>query len=135
MPYMEDTITTYRRLSGEIETLFDLGNDQEGARLLAAAIQESREDQAYNLFFRSEVAGIDGDYRKQGRLLTEANSLRPGDYFLARNMGVCLLLQERHKEAVDWLEHYRPCWEERLDRLSEYLRNVQRKKKKHGRKK
>jgi tetratricopeptide (TPR) repeat protein len=102
---MEEHIITYRRLSGEIEALFDLGNDREGSKLLAAAIQESREDQAYNLFFRSEAAGcIDGDYRKHGRLLAEANRLRPADYFLARNMGVCLLLQERQKEAVGWFQ-------------------------------
>jgi tetratricopeptide (TPR) repeat protein len=102
---MEEHINTYRRLSGEIEALYDLGNDREGARLLAAAIQESSEDQAYNLFFRSEAAGcIDGDYRKQRRLLAEANRLRPGDYFLARNMGVCLLLQERQKEASAWFQ-------------------------------
>jgi len=47
----------------------------------------------------------------------------------------CTLSPAPLKEAVDWLEHYRPFWEERLDRLSEYLRNVQRKKKKHGHKK
>ncbi len=102
---MEEHINTYRRLSGEIEVSFDLGNDREGSRLLAAAIQESREDQAYNLFFRSEAAGcIDGDYRKQQRLLAEANRLRPADYFLARNMGVCLILQDRQKEAAAWFQ-------------------------------
>ena len=47
----------------------------------------------------------------------------------------CTLSPAPLKEAVDWLEHYRPFWEESLDRLSEYLRDVQRKKKKHGRKK
>ncbi len=48
----------------------------------------------------------------------------------------CKLAAGPLKEAVDWLEHYRPFWEENLDRLSEYLRDVQRKeKKKHGRKK
>src|SRR5512144_707696 len=44
----------------------------------------------------------------------------------------CTLSLAPLKEAADWLEHYRPFWEERLDRLSEYLRDVQRKKKKHG---
>jgi len=102
---MEDHITTYRRLSGEIEALYDLGNDREGSRLLAEAIRKSEEDQAYNLFFRSEVAGcVDHDYRKQRKLLAEANRLRPSDYFLARNMGVCFLFQERHYEAIDWFK-------------------------------
>ena len=47
----------------------------------------------------------------------------------------CTLSAGPLKEAVDWLEHYRPFWEERLERLSEYLRDAQRKKKNHGRKK
>ena len=47
----------------------------------------------------------------------------------------CTLSPAPLKEAVDWLEHYRPFWEERLDRLRAYLRDVQRKKKHHGRKK
>ena len=47
----------------------------------------------------------------------------------------CQLSAGPLKEAVDWLEHYRPCWEERFDRLTEYLRDVQRKEQKHGRKK
>src|SRR5215467_4685047 len=39
------------------------------------------------------------------------------------------------KEAADWLEHYRQFWEQSFDRLGEYLRELQRKGKKHGRKK
>jgi DNA-binding transcriptional ArsR family regulator len=35
----------------------------------------------------------------------------------------------------DWLERYRRLWEERLDRLDEYLRGLQAKEKKRGRKK
>ena len=47
----------------------------------------------------------------------------------------CRLSAGPLKEAVDWLEHYRPFWEETFDRLTKYLRDVQRKEKKHGRKK
>jgi DNA-binding transcriptional ArsR family regulator len=47
----------------------------------------------------------------------------------------CQLSAGPLKEAVEWLEHYRPFWEESFDRLREYLRDVQRKEKKHGRKK
>jgi DNA-binding transcriptional ArsR family regulator len=39
------------------------------------------------------------------------------------------------KDAVEWLEHYRPFWEQSFDRLAEYLHKIQRKEKKHGRKK
>ena len=38
------------------------------------------------------------------------------------------------KDAVEWLEHYRHFWEQSFDRLDEYLRQWQRKEKKHGRK-
>jgi DNA-binding transcriptional ArsR family regulator len=37
------------------------------------------------------------------------------------------------KEVADWTEHYRHIWEERLDRLDEYLRELKQKEKSHGR--
>jgi DNA-binding transcriptional ArsR family regulator len=33
------------------------------------------------------------------------------------------------KNASDWIEQYRQCWEGRLDRLSDYLHDVQAKEK------
>ena len=39
------------------------------------------------------------------------------------------------KEAWDWIEHYRRFWEQSFDRLEDYLREVQKKEKKDGRKK
>ncbi len=39
------------------------------------------------------------------------------------------------KEAADWLQHYRKFWEESLDRLEEYLRELQAREKKHGNRK
>src|SRR3954468_7156791 len=39
------------------------------------------------------------------------------------------------KDAAQWIEHYRRFWEERLDRLDDYLRKIQAKEKKRGRKK
>jgi len=51
----------------------------------------------------------------------------------------CRLKAAPLKEAVDWLENYRRHWEQRLDRLDEYLQELQAKPspvgKKHGRKK
>lgn len=46
----------------------------------------------------------------------------------------CQLTAGPLKEAVDWLEHYRPFWEESFARLDDYLRKIQRKERKHGRK-
>ena len=39
------------------------------------------------------------------------------------------------KDVSDWLEHYRVVWEQRLDRLDDYLRELKKKEKKRGRKK
>jgi DNA-binding transcriptional ArsR family regulator len=47
----------------------------------------------------------------------------------------CRLKAKPLKDAVDWLEHYRRFWEESLDRLEDYLQELQAKEKKPGRKK
>jgi DNA-binding transcriptional ArsR family regulator len=47
----------------------------------------------------------------------------------------CRLRAGPLKDAADWLEHYRRFWEESFDRLEDYLRDLQTKEKKHGRKK
>jgi DNA-binding transcriptional ArsR family regulator len=39
------------------------------------------------------------------------------------------------KNVSDWLEHYRVIWEQRLDRLDDYLRELKKKEKRHGRNK
>jgi DNA-binding transcriptional ArsR family regulator len=39
------------------------------------------------------------------------------------------------KEVADWVENYRMAWEQRLDRLHDYLAEVQAKEKKRGRSK
>jgi DNA-binding transcriptional ArsR family regulator len=39
------------------------------------------------------------------------------------------------KDVDDWLEEYRRFWDARLDRLDDYLKKLQAKEKKHGRKK
>jgi DNA-binding transcriptional ArsR family regulator len=39
------------------------------------------------------------------------------------------------KDAADWLEHYRGFWDESFDRLGDYLRELQAKDKRRGRKK
>jgi DNA-binding transcriptional ArsR family regulator len=39
------------------------------------------------------------------------------------------------KEVVDWAEQYRRFWDETFDRLDAYLHTLQKKEKKHGRRK
>jgi DNA-binding transcriptional ArsR family regulator len=47
----------------------------------------------------------------------------------------CRLEAGRLKEVADWVEHSRRFWEQSFDRLDTYLHELQRKEKKHGRKK
>ena len=47
----------------------------------------------------------------------------------------CQLKAAPLKEAVDWLEGYRRHWEERLDRLDDYLHQLQKTQKHHEQKK
>ena len=37
------------------------------------------------------------------------------------------------KDVADWVENYRMAWEKRLERLHDYLAEIQAKEKKHGR--
>jgi len=39
------------------------------------------------------------------------------------------------QDVADWVEHYRQFWEQSFDRLDVYLKKLQSKEKKHGRKK
>jgi DNA-binding transcriptional ArsR family regulator len=50
----------------------------------------------------------------------------------------CKLAASPLKDVTDWLEHYRRFWEQSLDRLDDYLKELQKnehhsKEKKHGR--
>ena len=46
----------------------------------------------------------------------------------------CRLAAGPLKDAADWLEHYRHFWEESLDRLNDYLGELEAEEKGHGRK-
>jgi DNA-binding transcriptional ArsR family regulator len=46
----------------------------------------------------------------------------------------CRLEASPLKEVADWVERYRRFWEQSFDRLDDYLRKLQTKEKKHGRK-
>ena len=47
----------------------------------------------------------------------------------------CRLQPEAIKDVAEWAESYREFWEESYDRLDEYLGELKRKERKHGRKK
>jgi DNA-binding transcriptional ArsR family regulator len=47
----------------------------------------------------------------------------------------CRIEAKALKEVDDWLERYREIWEERLDRLEDYIKTLQAREKKRGRKK
>ena len=46
----------------------------------------------------------------------------------------CRLEAAPLKKAARWIERYRQFWEESLDRLDDYLHEIQKKEKNHGRK-
>jgi len=46
----------------------------------------------------------------------------------------CRLEASPLKDAADWLEDYRRFWEQSFDRLGDYLKDLQMKGKRHGRK-
>src|SRR5580698_6298762 len=46
----------------------------------------------------------------------------------------CRLEANPLKDVADWVEHYRGFWEQSFDRLDAYLREEQKKEKKHARK-
>ena len=47
----------------------------------------------------------------------------------------CRLAAAPLRDIDDWLRHYRRFWEESFDRLGDYLKELQAKEKRHGRKK
>lgn len=47
----------------------------------------------------------------------------------------CRLRAAPLREAADWVERYRRFWEESLDRLDEYLKDLQKKERNRGRSK
>lgn len=47
----------------------------------------------------------------------------------------CKLRPEAIKDVAQWTEQYRRFWEESYERLDEYLEELKRKERKHGRKK
>jgi DNA-binding transcriptional ArsR family regulator len=47
----------------------------------------------------------------------------------------CRLQANPLKDAANWIEHYRRFWEQSFDRLEDYLKELQAKEQKHGRKK
>lgn len=44
----------------------------------------------------------------------------------------CKLEAKPLREASDWIDHYRKFWDQSLDRLEEYLKDLQMKEKKNG---
>lgn len=47
----------------------------------------------------------------------------------------CRLKAAPLKDVADWVEHYRRFWEHSLDRLDDYLQQLQQKETPHGRRK
>jgi DNA-binding transcriptional ArsR family regulator len=46
----------------------------------------------------------------------------------------CEARLDKLNEVADWIQHYQRIWEQRFDRLDEYLKELQKAEKKHGEK-
>jgi DNA-binding transcriptional ArsR family regulator len=46
----------------------------------------------------------------------------------------CEARLDKLNEVADWIEQYQKIWEQRFDRLDEYLKELQKAEKKHGKK-
>jgi DNA-binding transcriptional ArsR family regulator len=46
----------------------------------------------------------------------------------------CEVRLDKLNEVADWIEQYQKVWDQRLDRLDEYLNELQNKEKRHGEK-
>lgn len=68
---------------------------------------------------------------KHLRVLERAGLIRQGREAQWRP---CRLAPAPLKEVAAWVEHYRRLWEQRLDRLEDYLQDLQAQERKHGRK-
>ncbi len=69
---------------------------------------------------------------KHLKVLERAGLIRRGR---AAQWRPCRIEPEALKDVDHWLERYRRLWEERFDRLDDYLRELQAKGKNRGRKK
>lgn len=84
-----------------IDTLFDLGRQEEGKAAIQEALAASADDPAYQYYFQAEVAGyLEHNSKEQGRLFAEALQQAPDDLFLIRVNGVWQLMNGKIWAAV-----------------------------------
>ena len=90
-----------RKLSSQIDSLFDLGKNEEAATILKQALADSTDDRAYNLFFLGEAAGyLEGDSKKQKSYLLQAYQLEENDPYIVKNLGVYYLINDSERKAI-----------------------------------
>jgi tetratricopeptide (TPR) repeat protein len=105
MADIEKDVEKFRKLSEQIDELYNSGKDKEGEQLLHDALKAASKNEAYRLFFEGEVAGYkEENLVKQEAKFREAVKLRHNDYFLLRNLGVSLSKQGKYDEAIAYYE-------------------------------
>lgn len=98
---MEDSRNELRRLSSQIDALFDLGKNEEATALLQKALEDSADDRAYHLFFLGEAAGyLEGDRRKQKDYLLQAYQEEENEPYIVKNVGVYFLINDSERKAI-----------------------------------
>ncbi|KWT82492.1 tetratricopeptide repeat protein [Candidatus Magnetominusculus xianensis] len=100
---LEEKIEELRRLSYQIDDLYGIGKDSEGEALLKEALEKSKDVEAYRLFFEGEIAGYkEKDRKLQEESFRKAIETRRDDFFLIKNLGVCLAIQGNQEEAISF---------------------------------
>ena len=103
---MSTDIDALREFSYKIDDLYSSAKNTEAEELLRQAIEQTEDEEpAYHLFFKGEFAGyVEKDDEKRRELCEQATELCPGDFFLARAMGVSLSILGREEEAIEWFD-------------------------------
>jgi DNA-binding transcriptional ArsR family regulator len=84
----------------------------------------------------TSVKELASPFKMSGPAVTKHLKVLEGAGLIARSKRAqqrpCRLMPKPLKEATDWMEQYRALWEQRLDRLEDYLLELQGKPKKNS---
>lgn len=92
----------FRKVSEEIDKLFQSGKEDEVFLLIDKAIIESKHNKAYQLFFEGEQAHYLQDFDLAFEKASQALTLQPTDPFLLKACGVALSILGQFEESINY---------------------------------
>ena len=111
-----------------------MSSDQLSATFAALADPTRRAILARLALGETTVAEIAKPFKMSGRAVSKHLKVLERAGLIARSREAqrrpCRIAPDALKEVDEWLKRYRELWDERLDRLEVYLREVQAKQKK-----